>query len=69
MWRKVICLYEHIRTHWSNTVEVVSWLGLASSEMGYRILIDDVTHDGNCRMNSDIFRNIVLPIYRETHSI
>ena len=38
---------------------VMAWPCMASSGVGLLIFIDDVTHDGRSRMNSEVYKNIL----------
>ena len=37
----------------------MSWACMAASGVGSLICIDDVTHDGRSRMNSEVYKNIL----------
>ena len=37
----------------------IAWAFMAASGVGSLIFIDDVTHDGSSRMNSEVYKNIL----------
>ena len=62
MWRKKGSA--HDPKHTSSSVKlgggsVVAWACMAASGVGSLIFIDDVTHDGSSRMNSEVYKNIL----------
>ncbi len=52
----------HYSTHY--TGNVMAWAFIASSGTGSLIFINDVTHDGSSKINSEVYRNIVY-IYKK----
>ncbi len=47
----------HYSTHY--TGNVMAWAFIASSGTGSLIFINDVTHDGSSKINSEVYRNIL----------
>ncbi len=47
----------HYSTHY--TGYVMAWAFIASSGTGSLIFINDVTHDGSSKINSEVYRNIL----------
>ena len=44
---------------------VVAWVCMAASGVSSLIFIDDVTHDGSSRMNSEVYKNIPSATFGE----
>ena len=63
----------HDPKHMSSSVKhgggsVMAWALHGCFWVGSLIFIDDVTHDGSSRMNSEVYKNILyMPTYREMH--
>lgn len=62
VWRKKGSAYDP--KHTSSSVKhgggsVMAWACMAASGTGSLVFIDDVTHDGSSRMNSDVYKTIL----------
>ncbi len=58
--KKGLLMIPNIQAHLKhNGGNVMAWACIASSGTGSLIFIDDVTHDGSSKMNSEVYRNIL----------
>ncbi len=48
---------------------VTAWAFIASSGTGSLIFINDVTHDGSSKINSEVYRIFCLTIYRRCNQL
>ncbi len=67
VWRKKdLLMIPNIQAHLKHSGgNVMAWAFIASSGTGSLIFINDVTHDGSSKMNSEVYRNILSDIYRK----
>ncbi len=61
VWRKRdLLMIPNIQAHLKHSGgNVMAWACIASSGTGSLIFINDVTHDGSSKMNSEVYRNIL----------
>ncbi len=61
VWRKKdLLMIPNIQAHLKHSGgNVMAWAFIASSGTGSLIFINDVTHDGSSKINSEVFRNIL----------
>ncbi len=61
VWRKKdLLMIPNIQAHLKHSGgNIMAWACIASSGTGSLIFIDDVTHDGSSKMNSEVYRNIL----------
>lgn len=68
VWRRKGTAYDPKHTSSSVICNVMVWACMATSGTGSLIFIDDVTDDGNSRMNSKVYRNILSANVRRNAS-
>ena len=71
LWRKKGSAHDPKHTSSSVTHcggSVMTWACMAASGVGSLIFIDDVTHDGSSRMNSEVYKNILSANLRRNAS-
>ncbi len=61
VWRKKdLLMIPNIQAHLKHSGgNVMAWAFIASSGTGSLIFINDVTHDGSSKINSEVYRNIL----------
>ncbi len=61
VWRKKdLLMIPNIQVHLKHSGgNVMAWAFIASSGTGSLIFINDVTHDGSSKINSEVYRNIL----------
>ncbi len=61
VWRKKdLLMIPNIQAHLKHSGgNVMAWACIASSGTGSLIFINDVTHDGSSKINSEVYRNIL----------
>ncbi len=61
VWRKKdLLMFPNIQAHLKHSGgNVMAWAFIASSGTGSLIFINDVTHDGSSKINSEVYRNIL----------